>query len=141
MQGKGKATTATRTSLLHKTQSWDMKVDWGGGLQFPQVVQTTSRLDPLLAYSPMGRQGDKYQDLLHDCSGEGGRCGCSWSRSVGEDSLPSLENAHSHQDDREGEKGSSSQDGGGGRQTTLPLSTHHQVVHVPSDGVEETFTM
>lgn len=71
MRGKGKATTATRTSLLHKTQSWDLKVNRGGGLQ---VVQTTSRLDPLLAYGPMGRQGDKCQDLLHD-SGKGGRRG------------------------------------------------------------------
>lgn len=54
-KGRGKATTATRTRLLQKTQSWDMKVNPRGGLQFPQVVQTTSRLHPLLAYSPLGR--------------------------------------------------------------------------------------
>lgn len=67
---------------------------------------------------------------------EGGRRGCSWWRPVREDSLPTLDNAHSHQDDREGEKGSSSQDGGGSRQTALPLPTHQQVVHLPSAGVE-----
>lgn len=40
--GRKPPTTATaRTSLLQKAQSWAMKVDVGGMLQFTQIVQTT----------------------------------------------------------------------------------------------------
>lgn len=91
-EGEKPPTTATtRTSLLQKAQSWEMKVDLRGSLQFPQFVQTTLRPDVVL-WSEEGkkiilieltvlweegceqafeRKSAKYQDLLHDYRGKG----------------------------------------------------------------------
>ncbi|KAL7888874.1 hypothetical protein AOLI_G00038480 [Acnodon oligacanthus] len=41
-------TETRRTSLLQMAQSWEMKVDLGGRLQFPQIAQTTLRPDVVL---------------------------------------------------------------------------------------------
>lgn len=39
-KGEKPPTTATaRTNLRQKTQSWEMKVNLGGRLQFPQIIQ------------------------------------------------------------------------------------------------------
>ncbi|KAK0144581.1 hypothetical protein N1851_017034 [Merluccius polli] len=38
----------TRINLLQKAQVWDMKVDLGGRLHFPQVIQTALRPDVVL---------------------------------------------------------------------------------------------
>lgn len=91
-EGKKPPTTATtRTSLLQKAQAWEMKVDLGGRLKFPQVVQTTLRPDVVLwsedakkiilieltvpweegCEQASERKRAKYQDLLHDCRGKG----------------------------------------------------------------------
>ena len=91
-EGQKPPTTATtRTNLLQKAQSWEMKVDLGGRLKFPQVVQTTLRPDAVLwseeakkiilieltvpweegCEQAFERKSAKYQDLLHDCRGKG----------------------------------------------------------------------
>jgi len=89
--GKPPTTVTTRTNLLQKAQSWEMKVDLGGRLQFPQFVQTTLRPDVIL-WSDEGkkiilieltvpweegceqafeRKSAKYQNILHDCREKG----------------------------------------------------------------------
>ncbi len=90
-EGEKPPTTVTaRTTLLQKAQSWEMKVDLGGRLQFPQIVQTTLRPDVVLwseeakkiilieltvpweegCEEAFERKSANYQDLLYDCRGE-----------------------------------------------------------------------
>ena len=88
---KPPTTVTTRSNLLQKAQSWEMKVDLGGRLQFPQVVQTTLRPDVVMwsdeakkiilidltvpweegCEQAFERKSTKYQDLLHDCRAKG----------------------------------------------------------------------
>ncbi|XP_030008310.1 uncharacterized protein LOC115431800 [Sphaeramia orbicularis] len=88
---KPPATVTTKVNLLQKAQSWEMKVDLGGRLQFPKVVQTALRPDVVLwseeaekiilieltvpweegCEEAFERKSGKYQDLLHDCREKG----------------------------------------------------------------------
>ncbi|KAL0148227.1 hypothetical protein M9458_056459 [Cirrhinus mrigala] len=88
---KPPTTVTTRTNLLQKAQSWEMKVDLRERLQFPPVVQTTLRPDAVLwseeakkiilieltvpweegCEQAFERKSAKYQDLLQDCRGKG----------------------------------------------------------------------
>lgn len=82
------STTATRPSLLQKAQSWEMTVNIGGRMQFPQVVQKWD-VDCCLKIQIISssqnswsngksggkqafeRKNAKSQDLLHHCRGKG----------------------------------------------------------------------
>ncbi|RXN28661.1 reverse transcriptase [Labeo rohita] len=88
---KPPTTVTTRTNLLQKAQSWEMKVDLRERLQFPPVVQTTLRPDAVLwseetkkiilieltvpweegCEQAFERKSTKHQDLLQDCRGKG----------------------------------------------------------------------
>lgn len=88
---KPPTTATTRTNLLQKAQSWEMKVDLRERLQFPPVVQTTLRPDAVLwseeakkiilieltvsweegCKQAFERKSANYQDLLNDCREKG----------------------------------------------------------------------
>ena len=88
---KPPATVTAKPSLLQKAHSWEMKVDLGGRLKFPQFVQTSLRPDVVLwseeskkiilieltvpweegCELAFERKNAKYQDLLHECREKG----------------------------------------------------------------------
>lgn len=51
-------------------QSWEMRVDLGNKQHFPQVVQTSLRLDKV-TWSASKRKANKYQDLGQQCMDKG----------------------------------------------------------------------
>ncbi|KAA8579235.1 hypothetical protein FQN60_007176 [Etheostoma spectabile] len=66
-----------------------MKVDLGGRLQFPQVVQTTLRPDvshgKRAVNRPLKGRAPNTKTFCMTAGGKGGRHGCSLSRSAVED--------------------------------------------------------